>query len=256
MASRIHVCPRQGMCPQFTHRPTLPCAAALTPLRIEQPPHQRETIFHLVAEQSDNYWYSNNHQVVIDADTRLVVVVGQPLTGHRDARKAWEESGAKAAAGRTLTTADGGYPGTGLLMPHLRRKGEDLPDWREAHNKSRKQVRARVELSVVASPAWAWGRRRLRRPGGNRSAVRGQRLAGSRRCRPAGVRAGRGHRHLPQRRACRRWAGGHRQRMREIRPVTGPMTRARGHASAACAPPSPHRRPRSPRTHGANMRPT
>lgn len=34
---------------------------------------------HQVAEQSKNYRYSTNHQVVIDADTRLVVVVGRPL---------------------------------------------------------------------------------------------------------------------------------------------------------------------------------
>lgn len=33
---------------------------------------------HAVAEQSKNYRYSTNHQVVIDADTRLVVVVGRP----------------------------------------------------------------------------------------------------------------------------------------------------------------------------------
>lgn len=30
-------------------------------------------------------------------------------------------------------------------MPHRRRKGEELPDWKQAHNKSHKQVRARVE---------------------------------------------------------------------------------------------------------------
>lgn len=30
---------------------------------------------HSIAEQSKNYRYSTNHQVVIDADTRLVVVV-------------------------------------------------------------------------------------------------------------------------------------------------------------------------------------
>ncbi len=72
-------------------------------------------------------------------------MVGQPLPGNRDDCKAWEESGARAAVGRTLTIADGGYPGTGLVMPHRRRRGEDLPDWKEAHNKSHKQVRARVE---------------------------------------------------------------------------------------------------------------
>ncbi|MBB5792151.1 hypothetical protein HDA41_000115 [Streptomyces caelestis] len=34
---------------------------------------------HSIAEQSKNYRYSTSHQVVIDADTRLVVAVGRPL---------------------------------------------------------------------------------------------------------------------------------------------------------------------------------
>ncbi len=63
---------------------------------------------HTVAEQSKNYRYSTNHQVVIDADTRLVVLVGQPLPGNRNDCKGWEESGAKAAVGTTRTIADGG----------------------------------------------------------------------------------------------------------------------------------------------------
>lgn len=33
---------------------------------------------HTIAEQSKNNRYSTNHQVVIDADTRLVVVIGRP----------------------------------------------------------------------------------------------------------------------------------------------------------------------------------
>ncbi|MFD3471736.1 transposase family protein, partial [Streptomyces sp. NPDC058682] len=66
---------------------------------------------HSIAERSKNYRYSTNHQVVIDADTRLVVVVGRPLAGNRNDCKAWEESGAKAAVGKTTTIADGGYPG-------------------------------------------------------------------------------------------------------------------------------------------------
>jgi hypothetical protein len=37
---------------------------------------------HAVAEQSKNYRYSTNHQVVINADTRLIVVVGRPLPGN------------------------------------------------------------------------------------------------------------------------------------------------------------------------------
>lgn len=109
---------------------------------------------HKVAEQSKNYRYSTNHQVVIDADTRLVVVVGLPLPGNRNDCRAWAESGAKAAVGNTMTIADGGYPGTGLLMPHRRRKGEDLPDWKQAHNKSHKQVRARVEHAFACMKTW------------------------------------------------------------------------------------------------------
>ncbi|WP_042434452.1 IS5/IS1182 family transposase, partial [Streptacidiphilus anmyonensis] len=45
---------------------------------------------HVVAEQSRNYRYSTNHQVVIDADSRRVVVVGRPLPGNRnDCKVAW-----------------------------------------------------------------------------------------------------------------------------------------------------------------------
>ncbi len=69
---------------------------------------------HKVAERSKNYRYSTNHQVVIDADSRLVVAVGRPLPGNRHDSRAWAESGAKAAVGNTTTIADGGYPGTGL----------------------------------------------------------------------------------------------------------------------------------------------
>ncbi|WP_438493979.1 transposase [Streptomyces asiaticus] len=109
---------------------------------------------HKMAEQSKNYRYSTNHQVVIDADSRLVVAVGRPRPGNRHDSRAWAESGAKAAVGNTTTIADGGYPGTGLVMPHRRRPGEELPDWKQAHNKSHKQVRARVEHCFARLKTW------------------------------------------------------------------------------------------------------
>lgn len=40
-------------------------------------------------------------------DTRLIVLVGRPLSGNRNDCKAWEESGAKAAVGKTMTIAEG-----------------------------------------------------------------------------------------------------------------------------------------------------
>ncbi|MFD6287740.1 transposase family protein [Streptomyces anthocyanicus] len=55
---------------------------------------------------------------------------------------------------RDHTIADGGYPGTGLVMPHRRRKGEELSDWKQAHNKSHKQVRARVEHVFARMKTW------------------------------------------------------------------------------------------------------
>lgn len=107
-----------------------------------------------IAEQSKNYRYSSAHQVVIDADTRRVVVVGRSLPGNRHYSRGWEESGAKEAVGRTVTIAGGGYQGTGLVIPHRRTKGEELLAWREAHNRSHKRVRARVEPTFAHMKSW------------------------------------------------------------------------------------------------------
>ncbi|WP_327231313.1 transposase [Streptomyces murinus] len=110
---------------------------------------------HQVAEQSKNYRYSTNHQVVIDADTRLVVAVGQPLPGNRNDCKAWELSGAKAAVGNTTVIADGGYRGTGLVIPHRREPGQaELPAWKEEHNASHRKARARVEHTFARMKTW------------------------------------------------------------------------------------------------------
>ncbi|MFF9340199.1 MULTISPECIES: transposase [unclassified Streptomyces] len=111
---------------------------------------------HTIAERSKNYRHSTNHQVVIDADTRrVVIVVGRPLAGNRNDCKAWAESGAKAAVGKTLVIADGGYPGTGLVIPHRRRRGQtELPDWKEERNRSHKQVQARVEHVFARMKTW------------------------------------------------------------------------------------------------------
>nr|WP_329163759.1 transposase [Streptomyces anulatus] len=79
---------------------------------------------HTVAEQSKNYRYSTNHQVVVDADSCLVVVVGQPLPGNHNDCKAEELSGAKASVGSTTVVADGGYRGTGPVIPHRRERGQ------------------------------------------------------------------------------------------------------------------------------------
>ncbi|MFJ9929685.1 transposase [Streptomyces misionensis] len=110
---------------------------------------------HTIAQQSKNYRYSTNHQVAIDADTRLVVAVGRPVAGNRNDCKAWDLSGAKDAVGHTTVIADGGYRGTGLVIPHRRERGQpDLPAWKEEHNRSHRKVRARIEHTFARMKTW------------------------------------------------------------------------------------------------------
>jgi hypothetical protein len=110
---------------------------------------------HTIAEQSKNYRCSTNHQVVIDADPRLVVAVGRPLLGNRNDCKAWELSGAKDAVGGTTVIADGGYRGTGLVIPHRRERGQsDLAAWKQEHNASHRKVRPRVEHAFARMKSW------------------------------------------------------------------------------------------------------
>ncbi|MFI1769772.1 transposase [Streptomyces sp. NPDC020800] len=110
---------------------------------------------HAIAEQSKNYRYSTNDQVASDADSQLVVAVGQPLPGNRNDCKAWELSGAKVAVGRATVIADGRHRGTGLLIPHRREPGQtELPAWKEQHNTSHRKVRARAEHVFARMKAW------------------------------------------------------------------------------------------------------
>ena len=67
---------------------------------------------HAIAAPSKNYRYSTNHQVVIHADTRLVVAVGSLLPGNRNDCKAFAESGADHATRTATVIADGGYIGS------------------------------------------------------------------------------------------------------------------------------------------------
>ncbi|MGX8904646.1 transposase [Streptomyces netropsis] len=110
---------------------------------------------HTIAEQAKSYRYSTAHQVVIDADTRQAVLVGRPVPGNRHDSRGWEESGARAAVGATMTIADGGYQGTGLVIPHRRQAGQaELPAWKEEHNRSHKRVRARIEHTFARMKGW------------------------------------------------------------------------------------------------------
>lgn len=49
-----------------------------------------------------------------------------PSAGESQRLQAWAESGAKDLGGHATTIADGGYPGTGPIIPHCRPKGGEL----------------------------------------------------------------------------------------------------------------------------------
>jgi len=110
---------------------------------------------HAVAAKSKNYQHSTNHQVVIHADTRLVVAVGTPLPGNRNDSVAFAASGVDHATRNATVIADGGYRGTRAVIPHRHKsKDEPLAAWKEAHNASHRKVRARVEHAFAQMKVW------------------------------------------------------------------------------------------------------
>jgi hypothetical protein len=107
-----------------------------------------------------NYRYSTSHQVVIDADTRLGVAVGRPLPGNRSDCKTWEESGAEAAVGKTMTIADGGYRGTGPSSSTAAAKAKTSPTGSMRTTSPARQVRATMSAARARRAAENAGGRR------------------------------------------------------------------------------------------------
>jgi hypothetical protein len=64
-----------------------------------------------VAASSRNYRFSANVQVVIDADTRLVLATGRPVPGNVNDAQALRRSGIAAVCDGEAVLADGAYWG-------------------------------------------------------------------------------------------------------------------------------------------------
>ena len=93
--------------------------------------------------------------MVIDANSRLVVAIGDPLPGNHNDCRAFTESGADRACHGVPTIADGGYRGTGLLIPHRKRRGQQrLNPQQEAENAVHRRARARVEHALSRLKNW------------------------------------------------------------------------------------------------------
>ncbi|WP_328407177.1 transposase family protein [Streptomyces violaceus] len=107
-----------------------------------------------IAASSRNYRFSANVQVIIDADTRLVVASARPAPGNKADAHVWRESDLPAVAADTTVIADGAYLGTGLIVPHRRRAGRPLLRGQEEDNAEHRRVRARVEHTFARMKNW------------------------------------------------------------------------------------------------------
>lgn len=98
-----------------------------------------------VAASSRNYRFSANVQVIIDADTRLVVATARPAPGNKADAQVWRNSGLAQTCEGITVLGDGAYINTGLVVPHRKRQRRPLLPGEEADNAEHRTVRARVE---------------------------------------------------------------------------------------------------------------
>jgi hypothetical protein len=101
-----------------------------------------------IGASSRNYRLSVNVQVIIDADTRLVVATGRPAPVNRADAQVWRNSGLGQHCDGVTVLGDGAYINTGLVVPHRKRPGHSSRVRRKTTPsivRVRVRVRARVE---------------------------------------------------------------------------------------------------------------
>ncbi|MFF7473682.1 transposase family protein [Streptomyces sp. NPDC008092] len=98
-----------------------------------------------VAASSRNYRFSANVQVVVDADTRLVIAAARPVPGTTADAHAWRASGLSRHCQGATVLGDGAYLNCGMAVPHRKRPGRALLQAEEDDNAEHRKVRAWVE---------------------------------------------------------------------------------------------------------------
>ncbi|CAL9333536.1 IS5 family transposase IS1373 [Streptomyces sp. enrichment culture] len=98
-----------------------------------------------VDASSRNCRFSANVQVIVDAETRLVVAAARPVPGTTADARAWRNSGLTAHCEGVTVLGDGAHLSTGLIVPHRKRPGRPLLKGGEEGNAAHRRVRARVE---------------------------------------------------------------------------------------------------------------
>lgn len=102
-----------------------------------------------IGASSRNYRFSANVQVIVDADTRLVIASARPAPGNKADAHVWRESDLPAAVAGTTVIADGAHLGTGLIVPHRKRAGRPLLRGQEEDSAEHRRVRACVEYTFA-----------------------------------------------------------------------------------------------------------
>ncbi|WP_447035020.1 transposase family protein [Streptomyces sp. DSM 118878] len=98
-----------------------------------------------IGSSSRNYRFSANVQVIVDADTRLVIAAARPVPGTTADAHAWRASGLAEHCQDVTVLGDGAYLNCGMVVPHRKRPRRPLLAGEEADNAAHRKVRARVE---------------------------------------------------------------------------------------------------------------
>lgn len=111
---------------------------------------------HRLAAPSKNYRYSTNLQIAVDANTRLVVAIGDPLPGNRNDTVAYRDSGINIKLAGRPVMADGAYRGNPeVIIPYRKpTDGASLSQWKEDLNAAHRKIRARVEHTLARMKEW------------------------------------------------------------------------------------------------------
>lgn len=104
-----------------------------------------------ITASSKDYRYWVNMQVVVDANARLVVAVGDPVPGNRNDSTAYRDAGADRARRGAHVMADGGHQGNRQVITPYRRPsdGSGLPAWQHELNTVHKRVHAHIEYAFA-----------------------------------------------------------------------------------------------------------
>lgn len=101
-----------------------------------------------MAASSRNYRFSANVQVIVDADTHLVIAAARPVAGTTADAHAWRASGLAEHCQDVTVLGDDAYLNCGMVTQHRKRAHRGLLAGEEEDNAAHRKVRARAERVI------------------------------------------------------------------------------------------------------------